>query len=371
MHALRTLLVCFVFSAAGARADISADLLAAYSFSGSGEDVSGRGQHAQLVGAEFTADRHGNPDSALLLDGKGAYAATPVSGDRVPVSFSFWFRLNDRPGLRPYSIVDSGIGESFGHAFVIGSGPNTYNANLVANFSFARGRWTHVAVSYGEQLRVFMDGKLVAERPYTPAKEFAAGNFQIGRHFGSEEARYFPGAIDDVLIFGRELDEEDARRLFEEAPTVEQEILMAAASAAEPSEPESAPAPAAAAAGDSAPRPIMVTASTAESDASDAWRAFDGDQETYWSGAAGEPAWWLAAEFHPALTLSELEILFADHSTTNVLPFFSMEADAWEDLTRALEDGPATARFLLLTFPADESGAVPRVREVRWSPPSD
>jgi hypothetical protein len=369
MNTPLSLIAGFVFFAsAAARADIGSDLLAAYFFNGTADDASGRGHHAQLVGAEFATDRHGRPDSALRLDGKGAYAATPVSGDRIPVSFSFWFRLEDRPGLRPYSIVDSGIGESFGHAFVIGSGTETFNANLAANFPFARGRWTHVAVSYGKQLRVFMDGRLVAERPYTPATNFAAGNFQIGRHAGSEEARYFPGVIDDVLIFGRELGEDDARRLFEEVPAIEQNILLASAPG-QPVPDATPPAPASAALLD--PRPIFAAASSVEDDAHDAWRAFDGDEETFWSGAPGETAWWIAAEFHPALTLAELEILHADHSITNALPYFSLDADTWSDLAPALEEGPVTARFLMLGFTPDDTGESPRIREIRWKSPRE
>jgi hypothetical protein len=213
-----------------------------------------------------------------------------------------------------------------------------------------------------------MNGQLAAERPYTPATNFVAGNFQIGRHAGSEEARYFPGSIDDVLIFGRELNEEDARRLFEESSEVEQSILLASSanesledSATSYSESSVAPGP----------RPIFAHASSIESEAHDAWCAFDGDESTYWSGAPGEKAWWIAAEFHPDLSIAELEILYADHSITNAVPYFSMDADAWSELIDALEKGPATARFLMLGFTADEPDAAPRVREIRWKAPNE
>ena len=365
MRMLFSLIAGLAILIPAARADFSADLLAAYFLNGSAEDASGRGQHAQLVGAAFTADRHGNPDGALLLDGQGAYAATPVSGKRFPVSFSFWFRLDDRPGLRPYSILDSGIGDAFGHSYVIGSGPNTYNANMVANFSFARGRWTQVAVTYGEKLKVYMDGALVAERDYTEDDSFVAGNFQIGRHFGSENARYFPGAIDDVLIFARTLDDEEVRQLFAESTAVEQHVTLGAEAKARLAALGGSETPVDGA--DATPRPILVVASSGAEPNTNAWHVFDGDETTQWNGAEGEAGWWLAAEFHPPLTLTALELQHAAHSITNALPFYSMDAEQWPDLNKALENGSVTARFLLLTFPADDSGIAPNVSEIRFT----
>ncbi|HMP76141.1 MAG TPA: hypothetical protein PKE12_07590 [Kiritimatiellia bacterium] len=366
MRTLFTLFIGFALLAPTARADFSADLLAAYFFNGTADDHSGRGQHAQLVGAEFTTDRHGNPDGALLLDGQGAYAATPVSGKRFPVSFSFWFRLDDRPGLRPYSILDSGIGDAFGHSYVIGSGPNTYNANMVANFAFAKGRWTQVAVTYGEKLKVYMDGALVAERDYTEDDSFVAGNFQIGRHFDSENARYFPGAIDDVLIYARTLDDEEVRQLYEESQAVEHHVSLGAEAKTRLAALADREAPADST--DATPRPILVVASSSAVSNTNAWHVFDGDTTTQWDGAEGQAGWWLAAEFHPPLTLSALEIQHAKHSITNALPFYSMDAEQWPDLNKALESGPVTARFLLLTFPADDTGGAPKIGEIRITP---
>lgn len=349
-----------VLSAAAARADFSSNLRAAYFFNGSAADNSGKGQDAQLVGATLTTDRNGNENSALLLDGSGAYAVTPVSGKEFPLSFSLWFRLDAQPGSRPFSTLDSGIGEAFGHAFVIGSGPNTHNANLVSNYAFQRGKWTHIAVTYGPKLKVYMDGELRAERDYDETEDFVAGNFQIGRHFDSEEARYFQGAIDDVLIFGRTLDDEEIRQLYIESGAVEQHIRLAAAAKASLTQHNNSEPVAEAS---DAPRPILVVASSGAEPNTNAWSAVDGDETTAWAGAVGEQGWWLAAEFAPPLNLQSLEIISAEGALTNALIFTSEDADDW----KPFDGNPATARFLLLTFPADESGAAPEVQEIRWT----
>lgn len=347
-----------------AHADFSRDLKAAYFFNGTTEDQSGKGQDAQLVGATFTEDRNGNPNGALLLDGQGAYAATPVGGKQFPLSFSFWFRLDAKPGSRPFSVLDSGIGDAFGHAFVIGAGPQTFNANLVTNFTYTQGRWTHVAVTYGPKLKVYMDSHLVAERDYSEGDDFVAGNFQIGRHFDSANARYFQGAIDDVLIFARTLNDDEVRQLHAESAAVEQHVTLAAQAKtrlalfgdAEPRANTS-----------DTPRPILVVASSAAEPNTNAWHAFDGDENTLWAGAPDQRGWWLAAEFYPPLTLSKLDILSTDGALTNALAFYSEDADEWPALDKALDDGSVTARFLLLTFPADESSATPQVKEIRWT----
>lgn len=363
MHTRIAFVLGLTLAAATAMADFNSNLKAAYFFDGNAADRSGKGQDAQLVGATFTTDRHGVENGALLLDGQSAYAITPVSGKTFPLSFSLWFRLDARPGARPYSTLDSGIGEAFGHAFVIGSGPNTHNANLVSNYAFQRGKWTHIAVTYGPKLNVYMDGELRAERDYNETDDFVAGNFQIGRHFDSEDARYFEGAIDDVLIYGRTLDSEEVRQLYKESAAVQQHITLADDAKARLVGHELAGvAEAAATDTDGTPRPILVIASSASEPNTNAWHAFDNDETTRWTGAPDQSGWWLAAEFAPPLELTSLEIETPDGLETNAVTLYSRDAENWT----ALNDTSVAARFLLITFPATANGTPPAIREIRW-----
>lgn len=355
-------LVAVSMVCATARADFSSDLLAAYFFDGHAEDASGRGQHGQMVGATLTTDRHGAPDGAILLDGQGAYVATPVSGKRFPLSLSFWYRLDTQPGVRPLSIVDSGIGDAFGHSFVIGAGPDRLNANLAATFTFRKGVWTHVVVTYGSKLRVYMDGKFVAEKDHAEGDDYVAGNIQLGRHFGGD-GRYFHGAIDDVLIYGRTLSDAEAAYLHAHSAQVAQHVKLAAAAkaglAARPA------TQATEAARESATgEPIAVTVSSGAEPETNGWAAVDGDTNTVWSGAAGESGWWLAAEFDPPRRIASVDVAYGPSSLTNMAAFYSADANQWPELPRDDALPPVDVRYLLLTFPADPSGVSPRVAEI-------
>lgn len=351
-----------------ARADFNSDLLAAYFFDGSGEDGSGQGQHGQLVGATFTTDRAGRENGALLLDGQGAYVATPVSGRRFPVSVSFWFRVDERPGARPLSIIDSGVDDAFGHGFVIGSGPDRLNANLAASYTFRAGVWTHVVVTYGAQLKVYMDGQPAAARDYAEAVDYVAGNFQIGRHFGSGDGRFFKGAVDDVLIYGRTLSAEEVRRLHDDSAAVKQHIRLAADARARLAGLDlGLPGAGALNRGDAlSPQPFVVAASSGEAPHTNVWDAVDTDTNTLWEGAADQPGWWLAVGYDPPLTLRDLSVSLAEGSSTNMAVFHSMDARAWPELATVPAGESVEARYLLFTFPADGSSAAPRVSDIRW-----
>lgn len=360
-----TPLLALSICATAARADFSADLLAAYFFNGNSEDASGRGQHGQLVGATLTADRHGRADGAVLLDGSGAYVATPVNGKRFPLSMSFWYRLDAQPGSRPFSIVDSGIGDAFGHSFVIGSGPDRLNANLAATFTFRKGVWTHVVVTYGPKLRVYMDGQFVAEKDHAEGDDFVAGNFQLGRHFGGD-GRYFQGALDDVLIYGRTLTDREVADLHANSQAVAQHVQLAAAAKAELALRAGGAGrdPAVDDDGATATRPIAITVSSAAEPDTNGWAVIDGDTNTVWTGAPGESGWWLALEYDPPVPVSGLEVSFAGGSPTNLAVFHSTDADAWPELPAASDQEAVAARYLLLTFPAGETAVPPRVSEI-------
>ncbi|MCZ7591248.1 MAG: hypothetical protein M5U15_03450 [Kiritimatiellae bacterium] len=362
MRLIYTLTAALALASASAYADFNSNLKAAYFFDGNAGDSSGKGQDAQLVGASFTTDRNGVENGALLLDGNGAYGVTPVNGKEFPLSFSLWFRLDAKPGARPYSTLDSGIGEAFGHAFVIGSGPNTHNANLVSNYTFRRGKWTHIAVTYGPKLKVYMDGELRAERDFDEGEDFVAGNFQIGRHFDSEDARYFEGALDDILIFGRTLDDEEVRQLYEESSVVEQHIRLAAQAKASLASRDTIEASSDGALTDT-PRPILVVASSSAEPNTNAWQVFDNDDATLWTGADDQPGWWLAAEFAPPLELDALEVNGPDGPLTNAIVLTSDDAEDWVEFS----DTPTSARFLLITLPESANGAAPSISEIRWN----
>lgn len=327
--------------AGAACAGVTDGLLGAYLLDGDARDSSGQEQHGQVIGATFAADRFGHPNGALQLDGQSAWVSTPVDGQRHPLSISFWFHLDARPGERPFTVLSSSMADAFGHGFVIGSGTNHLNANLAANFSFAARTWTHGVVTYGDTIRVYLNGQLLVEKPTPPDAGVPAGRFAIGRHSGSAEGYYFPGTLDDVLIYDRELSGDEVAQLFsmgtqlatqlkaEEATRARLASLAAAATARDGTR---AGRPAGLSSEDG-PLPLALTVSSLAEPGTNVWAVMDGDTNTAWTAAADATGWWLAAEYEDVIAVSNVALSAAGDSAAGVRWLGSPNGTDWSPLT--------------------------------------
>lgn len=75
----------------------SGGLVAHYPFNGNANDVSGRGNHGVVLGAIPTADRHGNPNSALWFNGVNSRVVIQSSPSLNPthqLTITFWVRVD-------------------------------------------------------------------------------------------------------------------------------------------------------------------------------------------------------------------------------------------------------------------------------------
>lgn len=346
-----------------ARAGLTDGLLAAYLLDGDARDAGPLAQHGQVIGGTFTADRFGEPGRALYLDGQGAWVSTPVDGQRHPISLSFWFYLEARPGERPFTVLSSSMVDAFGHGFIIGSGTNHLNANLVANFTFAARQWTHGVVTYGDTIRVYLNGRLSTEKPTPPEAGVPAGNFAIGRHRGSAEGHYFPGAVDEVLLYDRVLTEDEVRTLFEAGPAVADTLqaaqaerarlasLTAAATSREGTRVERPLGLASARA-----LPLALTVSSVAKPGTNVWNMMDADTNTAWTAAADATGWWLAAEYDGAVTVSNVNLAARGDTPAGVRWLSSVNGTEWSDWTPG---EPVTLRWLVGLIPSDGAAARP------------
>ena len=66
--------------------------------------------------------------------------------------------------------------------------------------------WRHVSVTWGEELRLYINGKLVCRNPNPGPPEFSGNNFLIG---GGNRCSPAQAWIDDVHIYGRALNAEE------------------------------------------------------------------------------------------------------------------------------------------------------------------
>jgi hypothetical protein len=331
----RFLILFTLWGTMSAQAGLTDGLLGAYLFDGDAQDSSAGQHHGQVIGGTFSEDRFGRPGGALHLDGQGAWVSTPLDGQQHPMSLSFWFYLEARPGERHFAVLSSSMADAFGHGFVIGSGSNQLNANLAADFRFAGRTWTHGVVTYGDTIRVYLNGELSAEKPTPPEAGVPAGRFAIGRHSGSTGGCYFPGKIDEVLIYNREIAAEEVRQLFTLGPEVATQVQAAAVERAQLARLQAAALdgsgtratrPAGLISNDG-PLPLAITVSSAVEPGTNVWAVMDGDTNTAWTADADATGWWMAAEYEGSVVISNIA-LDAEGETAHGVRWLSSENGA-------------------------------------------
>lgn len=171
-----------------------------------------------------TADRSGNPDGALLFDGKDDYIQTKEASNKNPLTFSVWFRADDVSG--EHSIIDSDQSGKYGHSLIIGydnpkrKDDTPRDASLDVQYhddfwdtgqTIEAGTWYQAFVTYSDDtIQLYLGTadtamKLVDEQPYpTDGKTFDGSNFRFGRH-NPGDPQYFKGAMDDIRFYDEAL----------------------------------------------------------------------------------------------------------------------------------------------------------------------
>jgi hypothetical protein len=212
--------------------------IACFSFNnGKADDASGNGNHGRIVGATPTADRFGNPNSALLFDGNDDYVIVEelrgtIPGN-TPKTVSGWFN-SSKPNK--YLQMLFGFGTySTPNNFQIGVGPTTsmddqYQFRVngwgdrydwrtgIPSGEYFDGKWHHCAVTYdGTTTKVYFDGALAASTEQFKYVTPEASSLVIGREIDLVEWE-FDGALDDIKVFARAINESEVATLFGNTP---------------------------------------------------------------------------------------------------------------------------------------------------------
>lgn len=192
------------------------ELVAYYPFDGNTHDVSGNGNHGEIIGTAGYVD--GKFGDALVLDGDGyveMQTSDSLHGDlfkRDPFSLAVWVYR------------EAGVYEHVWRSLPLESGHNTlfifpddgiisWRANVDGVWSwdnlcetdpgvFETDTWFHIAVTNdGEKFRIYANGEKVAE---TDFQETDGGNatYRIGNF-----ARHL--TVDDYAVFSKALSEEE------------------------------------------------------------------------------------------------------------------------------------------------------------------
>ena len=192
-------------------------LVAAYGFEEpSGDavtDASTQANAGTLTGATRTAA--GRFGSALSFDGAGDWVTTPDANSldlTTAMTLEAWVNPSAITGWRTAVLKEGTGGLSYG--LYANSSSNRPSANVHIGSSeldtrgtaqLALNTWSHLAATYdGANLRLYVNGTLVATRPTTGALALGSGPLRIGGNsFAGDE--FFTGLIDEVRVYQRVL----------------------------------------------------------------------------------------------------------------------------------------------------------------------
>jgi hypothetical protein len=204
-------------------------LVAEYLFDANAEDSSGSGHHGVVHGAMLTADRFGKPKHAYAFDGVDDYieVSPPPKFSSEAMSLSAWARYEPRDfsGYTNCIIAqdDGNDDDQSRRVFQLSteSGHVIWHRMIGARDPICKtrvqpGTWHHVVAVHDHGVnRLYVDGILhdtVEHRLWTHDSQ----PLHIGRKGTPEPYFFFKGAIDDIRIYDRALDESEVRELLEE-----------------------------------------------------------------------------------------------------------------------------------------------------------
>jgi hypothetical protein len=199
-----------------------ADGIHFYPLDGSGEDVAGDNDATLQGGATFAPGKNGQgvatngssqyvDTGAQLLDTNGNYTATA------------WVKLNKADG--GFQTVVSQDGDRDSAFFLQYSGQDQRFAmsfpgqRALAPTKPNPGQWYHLTgvrdAAKGE-LRLYVDGALVATKSACTLDATSTGNTVIGRgKFGGNPVDYLDGVVDQVHLFDRALEATEVKALYD------------------------------------------------------------------------------------------------------------------------------------------------------------
>lgn len=236
--AVFTCLIFVSFSATVSIADLTEGLVGYWPLDGDGKDEGGNGLDGTIMGnVTPTEDRFGNSNSAMLFPGEATSHVAIEDSEELNILFEMT--------LAAWVIADAAMqGNNNGRIFAKQAGGgarswslNTENATLPASFHVApdggtivavdgsplpTDTWVHIAGVFrpGKALEVYVNGKLDTSNTLNiPGEQFSA-NAQpvlIGARNACGDCGWI-GAIDEVVIYKRDLAEDEIAQLMEGGP---------------------------------------------------------------------------------------------------------------------------------------------------------
>ena len=184
--------------------------VAYYSFSGGAQDLNGN--HASIHGAQLTADRFGQANSAFFLDGQQAFLEAPNSSalNSDYATVAFWAKPASIPGQGEVYLISFGGWQERYKISLPAHGKciwTTNNSSGISDMDAGAGNeltvgvWKHLTfVHDGTKDRIYVNGVKVAEKNVSGTLNSTTKPLGIGFD-AVDRGNFFHGAIDEVAIF--------------------------------------------------------------------------------------------------------------------------------------------------------------------------
>ncbi len=197
------------------------------------EDMSGNGRHALCdpgLCPTFVPGPVGAAAQFNGVDQEVELADHPDIRFQRGFSASLWLRLDEyannariawgkawqQGGLNSYEIYLTGSSNQLRFnmdAATVGS--------VDTDGKFPLGQWFHVVGTYdGDRMRLYLDGRMIDETLDVGSPEYDENPLRVGGDtVGGMPSNHWPGSIDEVRVYDRELTFEEVQLLFEEGST--------------------------------------------------------------------------------------------------------------------------------------------------------
>ncbi len=213
-----------------AQVNMGLGLQGCYPFHGNANDNSGNGHNGLVIGAQLTQDRNGAANSAYAFNGTDQHIDVVdfnTFGITDEVSIGFWVRDlgsygNFAVALWPDDFYDrlecspnynhNGVNTVFWDFGDATNGGRTF----IQPYDFAAA-WQHyifTSSAASDRMRIYHDGALLLEENHHSSLVDAQRILGFGGG-GDQAYMYLNGDLDDVVIYDRELNGEEAQYLFE------------------------------------------------------------------------------------------------------------------------------------------------------------
>ncbi|MCD4734474.1 MAG: hypothetical protein K8R53_00390, partial [Bacteroidales bacterium] len=193
-------------------------LVAYYPFNnGSANDESGNGNHGTVFGATPTADRFGNPISALDFDGVDDYVSVPISTSTI-FTIAAWLNPDtDNPEISQIFNKEGEFSFQYRSLSVTGNklAQYTYQGDLLfSNTDLSVNDWNFVTIIHTPDTAMFYLNAMSDGGGATSPRSLS-GEHYIGGRAGGAASLHLDGIIDDVRIYNRALTEAEILLLYE------------------------------------------------------------------------------------------------------------------------------------------------------------